>query len=627
MRDYISSSIRRKLTFVMLGTAVIALLVTATAMIIYEARTYHQTWVDDLVTQAEIIGKTSAPALSFDDQKAARENLSVLRLRPLVTAAAIYGADGKLFADYTTTADVPLTLPATAPRNGYLIEGNHLSVFQDVRENGQLVGTVYLRAGYELWNRLLGYLTIVGLSILASLAVTLVVAAWLQRAISEPVLDVARVAQQVMQRRDYKLRVQKTSADEVGVLVDAFNDMLAEADKRATALETANADLLHETRERATAEAALKSADQRKDEFLATLAHELRNPLAPIRNGLQILRMSNDPEVIVRAQVMMERQLQQMVRLVDDLLDVSRITTGKLVLRSERVSLQEVVGIAVDAVRPLIDAKRQILMVDLPKSRVELDADPTRLSQVFSNILNNAVKYTDVGGTIRVATRQTQSTVEITFVDTGVGIATDELPAVFEMFTQFDASPERTHGGLGVGLALARRLVELHGGTISARSAGLGHGSQFTVRLPVAVGTTTSPPSAAEPQVAPKSPRRVLLVDDNRDFALSLAALLELEGHDVRATFEAASAETVAEQFHPDIAFLDLGLPNVNGFELARRLREQPWMNGTVLVAVTGWGKDEDRRRSREAGFDLHLVKPVEPDQILDEVRKAPPRR
>ena len=626
MLDYISTSIRRKLTFVMLSTAVVALLVTSTAMIIYEARTYHQTWVDDLVTQAEIIGKTSAPALSFDDPKAARENLSVLRLRPLVTGAAIYRADGKLFADYTTGAAVPLVLPVITERNGYRIEGGQLSVFQEVRENGQFLGTVYLRAGYELWNRLLGYLAIVGLSILASLAVTLAVSAWLQRAITEPVLDVARVAQQVMQRRDYKLRVRKTSADEVGVLVDAFNDMLAEADRRATALETANADLLHEMRERRAAEDALKSADRRKDEFLATLAHELRNPLAPIRNGLQIMRMTSDLETIRRAQIMMERQLQQMVRLVDDLLDVSRITTGKLVLRTERVSLQDVMTIAIDAVQPLIDAKRHTLSIDLPAITIELDADATRLSQIFSNILNNAVKYTEPGGSIRVTARIAAGAVEIRVVDTGIGIAADKMPAVFDMFTQFDASPERTHGGLGVGLALAKRLVQLHGGTITARSDGLGSGSEFTVRLPLA----TALADAANAEVRRQEPslsRRVLVVDDNRDFALSLSALLELEGHDVRTTFEATSAETVAAEFHPEIAFLDLGLPNVNGFELARRLRGQPWMNGTVLVAVTGWGKDEDRQRSREAGFDLHLVKPVEPDQILDEVRKVAARR
>ena len=626
MLEYISTSIRRKLTFVMLSTAVVALLVTATAMIIYEARTYHQTWVDDLVTQAEIIGKTSAPALSFDDPKAARENLAVLRLRPLVTAAAIYTADGRLFADYTTAADLPLTLPATTDRNGYRIEGDQLWVFHEVRENGQFLGTVYLRAAYELWNRLLGYLVIVGLSILASLAVTLAVSAWLQRAITEPVLDVARVAQQVMQRRDYKLRVRKTSSDEVGVLVDAFNDMLAETDRRATALETANADLLHEMRERRVAEDALKAADQRKDEFLATLAHELRNPLAPIRNGLQIMRMTNDLETIGRAQIMMERQLQQMVRLVDDLLDVSRITTGKLVLRTERVSLQDVMTIAIDAVRPLIDAKRHALSVDLPAINIELDADATRLSQIFSNILNNAVKYTEPGGSIRITARLASGAVEIRVVDTGIGIAADKMPEVFDMFTQFDASPERTHGGLGVGLALARRLVQLHGGTITARSDGLGHGSEFVVRLPLAM----APADAANAEVrqqAPAQSRRVLVVDDNRDFALSLSALLEFEGHDVRTTFEATSAETVAAEFLPEIAFLDLGLPNVNGFELARRLRGQPWMDGIVLVAVTGWGKDEDRQRSREAGFDLHLVKPVEPDQILDEVRKVASRR
>ncbi len=626
MLDYISTSIRRKVTFVMLGTAVVALLITATAMIIYEARTYHQTWVDDLVTQAEIIGKTSAPALSFDDPKAARDNLTVLRLRPLVTAAAIYTADGRLFADYTTAADLPLTLPATTDRNGYRIEGNQLWVFQEVRENGQFLGTVYLRAAYELWNRLLGYLVIVGLSILASLAVTLAVSAWLQRAITEPVLDVARVAQQVMQRRDYKLRVRKTSSDEVGVLVDAFNDMLAEADRRATALETANADLLHEMRERRVAEDALKAADQRKDEFLATLAHELRNPLAPIRNGLQIMRMTNDPEAIGRAQIMMERQLQQMVRLVDDLLDVSRITTGKLVLRTERVSLQDVMTMAIDAVRPLIDAKRHMLSVDLPAINIELDADATRLSQIFSNILNNAVKYTEPGGSIRLAARLAAGAVEVRVMDTGIGIAAEKMPDVFDMFTQFDASPERTHGGLGVGLALARRLVQLHRGTITARSDGLGQGSEFTVRLPLA----TAPADAANTEARPQGPaqsRRVLVVDDNRDFAMSLSALLEFEGHDVRTTFEALSAETVAAEFQPEIAFLDLGLPSVNGFELARRLRGQPGMNSMVLVAVTGWGKDEDRQRSREAGFDLHLVKPVEPAQILDEVRKVAARR
>ena len=626
MLDYISTSIRRKLTFVMLGTAVVALLVTATAMIIYEARTYHQTWVDDLVTQAEIIGKTSAPALSFDDPKAARETLAVLRLRPLVTAAAIYTADGRLFADYTTAADLPLRMPATTERNGYRIEGDQLWVFQEVREDGQFLGTVYLRAAYQLRNRLLGYLVIVGLSILASLAVTLAVSAWLQRAITEPVLGVARVAQQVMQRRDYKLRVRKTSSDEVGVLVDAFNDMLAETDRRATALETANADLLHEMRERRLAEDALKAADQRKDEFLATLAHELRNPLAPIRNGLQIMRMTNDVETIGRAQIMMERQLQQMVRLVDDLLDVSRITTGKLVLRTERVSLQDVMTMAIDAVRPLIDAKRHTLSVELPAIKIELDADPTRLSQIFSNILNNAVKYTEPGGSIRIAARLATGAVEVRVADTGIGIAADRMPDVFDMFTQFDASPERTHGGLGVGLALARRLVQLHGGTITARSDGLGQGSEFAVRLPLA----TAPADAANTEVRPQGPpqsRRVLVVDDNRDFALSLSALLEFEGHDVRTTFEAISAETVAAEFHPEIAFLDLGLPSVNGFELARRLRGQPGMNGMVLVAVTGWGKDEDRQRSRDAGFDLHLVKPVEPDQILDEVRKVAARR
>ncbi len=623
MFPYISTSIRRKLTFVMLGTAVIALLVTATAMIIYEARTYHQTWVNDLVTQADILGRTSAPALSFDDPKAARENLSSLRLRPLVTAAAIYTADGKLFADFVAADSAVAVLPTAPEREGNRIEGDQLSIFHEIRENDQLLGTVYLRARYELWNRLRGYLLIVGMSILASLAVTLAVSAWLQRTITEPVLGVARVAQQVMERRDYSLRVRKTSSDEVGVLVDAFNDMLAEMDRRATALEAANANLLHEMRERRAAEEALKAADQRKDEFLATLAHELRNPLAPIRNGLQIMRMTADPETITRARAMMERQLQQMVRLVDDLLDVSRITTGKLVLRKARVPLREALANAIDAVRPLIDAKRHTLSVDFPESNVELDADATRLSQIFSNILNNAVKYMEPGGAIRVVVRLANGAVEIRIADTGIGIAADKLPTIFEMFTQIDASLERTDGGLGVGLALSKRLIEMHRGTISARSDGLGHGSEFIVRLPVAVAPAQVVAAESRQHALSQSPKRVLLVDDNRDFAISLAALLQLEGHDVRTAFEAVSAEAIADDFRPAIAFLDLGMPHVNGFELARRLRGKPWMNGTMLVAVTGWGKEKDRELSRDAGFDLHLVKPVEPHEILDAIRKA----
>ncbi len=622
MFDYISTSIRRKLTFVMLTTAVVALLVTATAMILYEARSYHQTWVDDLLTQADILGRTSAPALSFDDPKAARENLSALRLRPSVTGAAIYTADGKLFADFGTTG-VPTAPPTPAEHDGYRIDRGQLSVFHEVRENGQLLGTVYLRARYELWNRLRGYLLIVGLSILASLAVTLAISAWLQRTITEPVLAVARVAQQVMERRDYSLRVGKTSNDEVGVLVDAFNEMLAETYRRATALEDANENLLYQMRERRAAEEALKVADQRKDEFLATLAHELRNPLAPIRNGLQILRMTEDREAIARAQVMMERQLQQMVRLIDDLLDVSRITTGKLVLRKARVSLHEALASAIDAVSPLVNAKEHTLAVDFPDPSIELEADATRLSQIFSNILNNAVKYMEPGGAVHVTSRLADDTVEIRIADSGIGIAADNLPAVFEMFTQVDASPERTQGGLGVGLALSKRLVEMHGGTLTARSEGLGHGSEFIVRLPVAAAIDEATVSNAKPLESPHLPKRVLLVDDNRDFATSLAALVQLDGHDVRTTFEATSAEIIAEEFRPDIAFLDLGLPNISGYELARRLRAAPYTNGTMLVAVTGWGQERDRELSREAGFDLHLVKPVEPHDIIAAIRKA----
>jgi signal transduction histidine kinase/CheY-like chemotaxis protein len=363
------------------------------------------------------------------------------------------------------------------------------------------------------------------------------------------------------------------------------------------------------------AEEALREADRRKDEFLATLAHELRNPLAPLRNSLEILRHAEAGGALLeRARGMMERQVQQLVRLVDDLLDLSRVTRNKLELRRERIDLAAVVQSAVETSGPLLQASGQRLTLDLPPRPILLDADPTRLAQVFSNLLNNAAKYGEPGGSISLTGERHGASVVVSVRDTGIGIPAPMLPRIFDMFTQVDSSLERAHGGLGIGLTLVRSLVELHGGTVEARSAGPGQGSEFTIRLPaVAIEPDDAPreaPSRPEPAEAPPR-RRILVVDDNEDAATSLSLLLTLAGNEVRTGHDGLAAVEMAAAFRPTVILLDIGMPRLNGYEAARRIREQQGEE-VVLIALTGWGQDEDRRQAQEAGFDHHLVKPLD---------------
>jgi PAS domain S-box-containing protein len=367
----------------------------------------------------------------------------------------------------------------------------------------------------------------------------------------------------------------------------------------------------------------LSEADRRKDEFLATLAHELRNPLAPITNALEILRLKDpgDPEMRWTRDVI-DRQVRQMTRLVDDLLDVARITRAKIALRRERVALAAVVHGAVEAARPSIEASGHELQVSLPDAPVWLDADPTRLTQVLLNLLNNAAKYTPRGGRIEVEASADGHHALVNVRDTGIGIAPEHVGKLFEMFSQVVPALERSQGGLGIGLALARGLVELHGGTIEARSRGPGHGSEFVVRLPVAEA-----PAGAMANAVPAGPKaaplRVLVVDDNVDAADSLAVMLELHGHAVAVAHGGPAALEVAGRFAPDVVLLDIGMPGMNGYEVAERLRRDEAGGGRrlLLVALTGWGADEDKRRAMAAGFDHHLTKPVDPaglDAVLE---------
>ncbi len=364
--------------------------------------------------------------------------------------------------------------------------------------------------------------------------------------------------------------------------------------------------------------ADLEKADRRKNEFLATLAHELRNPLAPLSNTLEILKRSANQDVTVRQGLdTMERQLEQLVRLVDDLLDLSRITHNRIELRKRHIELASVLRQAVLAAQPLAESARHSIDVILPAEPIHLHADPVRLTQVFGNLLNNSCKYSPPSGKIRVNVSLDGEEAIVTVTDSGIGIPADKLDAIFEMFTQVDSSLEQSQGGLGIGLTLVKRIVELHGGTVTARSAGAGRGSTFEVRLPaIREADIVASPAEDEPQTS-NATYRILVVDDNQDSADSLAMLMELHGHDVSIAHDGQSALDSAEQHRPDVVLLDIGLPVLNGHDVCRRIRQQPWGQTMVLIALTGWGQDDDRRRSQEAGFDGHLVKPVDHTRLL----------
>jgi len=406
--------------------------------------------------------------------------------------------------------------------------------------------------------------------------------------------------------------------------LQALNTSLQQANLE---MERTNLALQGEIAERARAEQALKEADRHKDEFLAMLAHELRNPLAPIRNAVHLMKMKSlaDPQLQLSRDII-ERQLIQLSRLVDDLLDVSRITRGKINLARRRVELSELVARAVETVAPTIESRGHALTVEIPQRPLMIYGDPMRLTQALSNVLGNAAKYTDTGGQIILRARRRRRDIEITIRDDGIGIVPEVLPCIFDLFTQLDRRTGRHQGGLGIGLALVRQLIEMHGGTVWASSEGPGKGSEFVIRLPLSIERANTSEAggpgarAAKPPEPVRPPqRRILVADDNPDARESLATLLSLSGHEVYRAEDGSDALEKAESCRPDVALLDIGMPRANGYEVARQIRGQPWGRHMVLVAVTGWGQESDRRRSHEAGFDSHLTKPVDP-HVLDEL-------
>ncbi|HEY3783894.1 MAG TPA: response regulator [Steroidobacteraceae bacterium] len=424
--------------------------------------------------------------------------------------------------------------------------------------------------------------------------------------------------------------------------LEAMNVHLQRAN---TGLEQANQTLQSEIAERKRVEQALKEADRHKDEFLAMLAHELRNPLAPILNAVQLMRMRpmTDPQLTWSREVI-ARQLSQLTRLVDDLLDVSRITRGKINLSREPVELAMLAARAVETVQPMISEREHQLTVELPQEPVHVYGDPLRLTQALGNVLGNAAKYTDRGGRITLRARRDGAEAEVRISDSGIGIPAALLPNIFNMFTQLNHFPERPQTGLGIGLSLVRRLLDMHGGSITAHSDGDGQGSEFVIRLPVSVeaaesqrmprtmqpsnpdssqGNGVTVAAAAAVDSTPRR-RRILVADDNSDALESLATLLELGGHEVFSAANGALALESAERHLPEVALLDIGMPKLDGYEVARRIRAQPWGRKITLVALTGWGQDSDRRRSGEAGFDSHLVKPLDLDKLTELLHQLP---
>ena len=720
---------------VMLVTTAIALTSAGAALLYTDLRDNRAAWAEDLRTEAAILALGVTPALSFDDRGLAQRSLDALQARESIHAAALYAADGTRYVQYVRAGQPapPLTRPQMPGGASLHIDGERVLVMRPVIQGGEILGTIYLRAQYDVEGRVHAYLNVLGAVMIIGLIAALLASSWLHKVVSRPMESMARVAQAIVEKRDYSFRAEKTTDDEIGVVIDAFNNMLDEVQSHARALETSeklyraigesinygvwvtDADgraiyvsdsflrlvgltmqqaandgwgsVLHpdDIEETMTAwkecaqlgtnwyrehrmmgvdgkyhsilaqglpirdadgkiqrwaginldisrlkntERALLEADRRKDEFLATLAHELRNPLAPIRNAVRILDSdAADDRQRKWGREVIARQVERMSLLLDDLLDVSRITRGQLELKKDYVDLKSVIGIAVETARPLLDAKQHQITVTLPPENIKLEADPLRLSQVIGNLLTNAAKYTDPQGQIALWARHENAELVIGIRDSGIGLTQESLPGLFTMFSQVNSAIDRAEGGLGIGLALVKGLVALHGGRVEVRSEGLGRGSEFIVHLPHRVLAPANSllreedNGAANASVVRRG--RILVADDNRDAAESLALVLRFSGYEVSIAFSGIEALEIAQRDRPRAAIIDIGMPGMSGHEVARRMRLEAWGRNAVLIALTGWGQEQDKQAAKAAGFNEHLTKPVDPDdveRVLDEL-------
>jgi len=622
--------IRRKLALIAMVTTGGALLVAGAALVYFDLARFRNEMTADLTTLADIVAENSTGALTFHNQADAGDVLRGLRPQDSIVAAALYDAHGRLFAAYAPRPGVPF--PPRPGRDGAQLEANGVVVFRPVLLGGQRIGSVYLRSNLDdLFSRIRAQAISVGTVFLAAGILALLLASGLQRLVSRPLLHLARTARAVSERRDYSLRAEKLSDDELGRLVDAFNDMLGEIQDRDTELRQAK-----DERERLlvleqSARQHAEEANRLKDEFLATLSHELRTPLNAILGWVQVLRTGKlDEATSARALETIERNAKAQAQLIGDLLDVSRIITGKLRLDFKPVELPRVIDAALESVRPAADAKGIQLAVDLGPLAFPVLGDADRLQQVVWNLLSNGIKFNSRGGRVEVLLRESAGSAAIQVSDTGIGIRPDFLPYVFDRFRQAEGSITRAHAGLGLGLSIVRHLVELHGGTVAVDSAGEGLGASFTVQLPLrAELRETALPAHDRRRSAGPSPAaslpdrlkdlRVLVVEDEKDTRDLVVMALRQSGAEVAAYDSVPEALAAFDLLPPDVLVSDIGIPEEDGYSLIRKIRSRdPGSGGKVpAAALTAYARSEDRRRALEAGFQRHLAKPLDPAELV----------
>lgn len=607
-----TTSLREQLTRAAMLTTSVAILLSGGALLLYELVSYRQTWVADLRTQARLLAGATVAALEFEDADAAQENLRLLKSQPKILAAAVYDVRGALVAAYAEPG-----MPVEARRSVHaasfepVFQGATLEIAYPIEADDERLGVLYISTRHDIWSRMLGFGSILFVLGSVSLAAAFLLFSRLQRRITEPLARMTRVAGEVVATHNWALRAPATHYRDVGLLVDAFNGVLSECENRTRALE-------QEMVSRQGVEQELRKADERKDAFLATLAHELRNPLAPMTSAVALLQMARaSPETQGKAVVVMDRQLKHMVRLVNDLLDASRIATGKLTLDLELLDIGKLVLHAVEGAQSIAEECRVAISLWPCDKELWLAGDEVRLTQVFANLLSNACRYTPAGGRVDVSVTEDAGCVVVSVRDTGVGVEPNMQARIFELFEQAGTSTERGRAGLGVGLTLCRQIVELHMGKITLSSEGPGCGSCFSVQLP-RLPFNDEAHTNSSTEKAPELRRlHILIADDNVDLAENFAELLSASGHRVEVVHDGEAALQCAQLTLPDIALLDIGMPKLDGCEVARRIRSSPFTDRIHLVAISGWGEPADKERALLAGFDHHLVKPVQPQQLV----------
>ena len=630
--------VRHKLVVMIMLTSATVLVLASIGYLLNDYLRTREELRGQLETQANLVLENSVASIDFADREGALETIRTLSENRYLQIACLYDTRGRLFVEFTADEDSPC--PAEAPVDGYTYALNGLAVTRSLWKEGKLTGTIHLRSSLSMiWSTLGEQVIVVVLMLLVSLGIALLLSARLQGLVSQPIVTLADTARQVSSRGDYSLRAERTTEDELGVLVDAFNRMLERIQLREQELSAANDELRHEVVERRRAEqerAELlvreREANRLKDEFLATLSHELRTPLNAIIGWTRLLRANAvPPSGQDRALEKVERNAQIQTRLVEDLLEISRIASGKLRLEIKEIDLVAIVNRAVDSIRPAAEARGVSIDRRFESASVITSGDGDRLQQVVWNLLSNAVKFTPAGGTVTISLERQTLLDQLTIHDTGIGIEPAFLPHVFDTFRQADASSTRAHGGLGLGLSIVRHLAELHGGAVEAQSGGSGQGATFIVRLPVRQAEERVQEVPGRDAIAARtlSGMTVLVVDDDADSRELLASVFESAGATVQAVGSATEALTAALERPPDALVSDIAMPGRDGCALLVELNQALGPRAPrAAIAVTAFAADRDRQLTAAAGYDRHIPKPFDPValvHVVEELLQLPP--